>query len=78
MNKDQLLWGAISFLFVISFFFVKSWFTNMNKDIDGLRLELKDKVTEDTCTERHGNRKKEAEALFKHKHSKPNGEVIIP
>lgn len=69
-----MLWGAISFLFVISGFFVKSWMIKLNKDVDKIEVRLNSKVTVDTCVERTETLKK----LFKHKHSKPGGEVIIP
>lgn len=82
MDSEQLLWGVlwglISFLFVTILFFVKNWISNLNKDIDKMELKLDSRVKEDTCKERHEGIKKESEALFKHKHSNPGGEVIIP
>jgi hypothetical protein len=46
----------------------------LNKDVDKIEVRLNSKVTVDTCVERTETLKK----LFKHKHSKPGGEVIIP
>ena len=71
MTITQVLWGLISFLFIISFFFVRSWLIRIDKNI-----ELK--VDKDRCDERLKNVNGKADTLFKHKHAKENGEVIIP
>ena len=75
---NQILWGIVSFLFVISFFFVKSWKANIDKDMDKIKLKMDSKISERTCIERHSGVKEDTKALFKHKHSNPGGEVIIP
>jgi len=75
MTVTQVLWGLISFLFVISFFFVRSWLIKIDKSIAKVETEKTDKSL---CNERHGEMRGRTDTLFKHKHSKDGGEVIIP
>jgi len=46
--------------------------------MDKIQLKMDSKISERTCIERHSGVKEDTKALFKHKHSNPGGEVIIP
>ena len=75
MTITQVLWGLISFLFLISFFFVRSWLVKIDKSIEKVEKIKTDKAI---CNERHGEMKGRTDTLFKHKHAKDGGEVINP
>jgi len=69
MTVTQLLWGLISFLFVISFFFVRYWLINNEKNLDK-------KMDKDVCEVLHKDVRGRTNTLFKHEHAS-SGEVII-
>jgi hypothetical protein len=46
MEETRLLWGLTSFLWVVSVFFIKKWFSDLEKKIDR-------KAEKETCEKTH-------------------------
>ena len=81
MTTDQVLWGVNSFLFVILFFFVRTWVSNLKTLIEKAELNISRKLDTSICVERHNGMIKACDRMSKHTHTAiredgSGGEVI--